>query len=217
MKEEDKKIYYRPELSQLLQNIEDLATRIYQTNYAEIFFKALSQSYENENPELAVYLNEIADVFSKPNGQEIFAEKYKEKLLKDYDIPRYYVLPFYQIRIVLEVYKEQFDTLEKEILKEYPDLTKQEEYMVKSFMRKISAPTRYPIDNGMYKYRGDIPEFYEYIERHIEYLKRELAPTIEKFNTPDKEEDKTPENALDVTDDLKIQEENENLDLSELY
>lgn len=36
------------------------------------------------------------------------------------------------------------------------------------------------------------------------------------FNTPDKE-DKTPENALDVTDDLKIQEENENLDLPELY
>ena len=46
-------------------------------------------------------------------------------------------------------------------------------------------------------------------ERHKEYLKRELAPTIEMFNTPDKE-DKTPENALDA-------EENENLDLPELY
>ena len=89
--------------------------------------------------------------------------------------------------------------------------------MVVSFMGKISAPTRYPIDNVMYKYKAYIPEFYEYIERHIEYLKRELEPTIEMFNTPDKEEDKTPENALDVTDDLKIQEENENLDLPELY
>ena len=40
------------------------------------------------------------------------------------------------------------------------------------------------------------------------------------FNTPDKEDGKTallPEKALDVTDDLKIQEENENLDLPELY
>ncbi len=220
MKKEDKKIYYRPELSQLLQNIEDLAIRIYQTNYAETFFKTLSQSYENENPELAAYLKEIADVFSKPNGWKIYAEKYMAKLLKDYDIPRDYVFHFYQIKMVLDVYKEQFDTLEKEILKEYPNLTKQEYFMVVSFMQKISAPTRYPIDNGMYKYRGDIPEFYEYIERHIEYLKRELAPTIEMFNTPDKEDGKTallPEKALDVTDDLKIQEENENLDLPELY
>ena len=205
---EDKKIYYRPELSQLLQNIEDLAIRIYQTNYAEIFFKALSQSYENENPELAAYLNEIADVYSKPNGQKIFAKEYMEKLLKDYDIPKYSLLPSYQIKMVLDVYKEQFDALEKQILKEYPNLTKQEYFMVVSFMRKISAPTRYPIDNCMHKYKADIPEFY--IERHIEYLKRELAPTIEMFNTPDKEEDKTPENALDA-------EENENLDLPELY
>lgn len=214
MKEADKKIYYRPELSQLLQNIEDLAIRIYPTNYAEIFYKALSQSYENENPELAAYLNEIADVFSKPNGRLIFAQKYEEKLLKDYDIPRDYVFPYYQIKMILEVYKEQFNALEKQILKEYPNLTKQEEFMVKSFMRKISAPTRYPIDNGMYKWKAYIPEFYEYIESHKEYLKRELTPTIEMFNTPDKEEDKTPEN---VTDDLKIREENENLDLPELY
>lgn len=192
MKEEDKKIYYRPELSQLLQNIEDLAIRIYQTNYAEIFFKALSQSYENENPELAVYLNEIADVFSKPNGQEIFAEKYKEKLLKDYDIPRYYVLPFYQIRIVLEVYKEQFDTLEKEILKEYPDLTKQEEYMVKSFMRKISAPTRNPnFVNGYYE--KNISDFYMYINSHRDYIKRECSIPIEQFNIPDEKEKDTDE------------------------
>lgn len=220
MKEEDKKIYYRPELSQLLQNIEDLAIRIYQTNYAEIFFKALSQSYENENPELAAYLNEIADVYSKPNGQKIFAKEYMEKLLKDYDIPKYSVFPSYQIKMVLDVYKEQFDTLEKQILKEYPNLTKQEYFMVVSFMRKISAPTRYPIDNGMYKYKAYIPEFYEYIERHKEYLQRELAPTIEMFNTPDKEDGKTallPEKVLDVTDNLKIQEENENLDLTELY
>lgn len=213
MKEEDKKIYYRPELSQLLQNIEDLAIRIYPTNYAEIFYKALSQSYENENPELAVYLKEIADVFSKPNGWLIFAKKYEEKLLKDYDIPRDYVFPYYQLKMILEVYKEQFNALEKQILKEYPNLTKQEEFMVVSFMRKISAPTRYPIDNGMYKYKADIPEFYEYIERHKEYLKRELAPTIEMFNSPDKED----ENALDATDDLKIQEENEISDLPELY
>ena len=217
MKEADKKIYYRPELSQLLQNIEDLAIRIYPTNYAEIFFKALSQSYENENPELAAYLKEIADVFSKPNGPIIFAQEYEAKLLKDYNIPKDYVFPFYQLKMILDVYKEQFNALEKQILKEYPDLTKQEEFMVVSFMRKISAPTRYPIDNGMYKYMADLPEFYAYIERHKEYLKRELAPTIEMFNTPDKEEDKTPENALDVTDDLKIQEENESLDLPELY
>lgn len=192
MKEEDKKIYYRPELSQLLQNIEDLAIRIYQTNYAEIFFKALSQSYENENPELAVYLNEIADVFSKPNGQEIFAEKYKEKLLKDYDIPRYYVLPFYQIRIVLEVYKKQFDTLEKEILKEYPDLTKQEEYMVVSFMRKISAPTRnLNFVNGYYE--KNISDFYRYINSHRDYIKRECSIPIEQFNIPDEKEKDTDE------------------------
>lgn len=192
MKEEDKKIYYRPELSQLLQNIEDLAIRIYQTNYAEIFFKALSQSYENETPELAVYLNEIADVFSKPNGQEIFAEKYKEKLLKDYDIPRYYVFPFYQIKMVLDVYKEQFDTLEKQILKEYPDLTKQEEYMVKSFMRKISAPTRNPnFVNGYYE--KNISDFYMYINSHRDYIKRECSIPIEQFNIPDEKEKDTDE------------------------
>ena len=214
MKEADKKIYYRPELSQLLQNIEDLAIRIYPTNYAEIFFKALSQSYENENPELAAYLKEIADVFSKPNGPIIFAQEYEAKLLKDYDIPKDYVFPFYQLKMILDVYKEQFNALEKQILKEYPNLTKQEEFMVVSFMRKISAPTRYPIDNGMYKYSADLPEFRAYIEHHKEYLKRELAPTIEMFNTPDKEEDKIPEN---VTDDLKIQEENESLDSPELY
>lgn len=217
MKESDKKIYYRPELSQLLQNIEDLAIRIYPTNYAEIFFKALSQSYENENPELAAYLKEIADVFSKPNGPIIFAKEYEAKLLKDYNIPIDYVFPFYQLKMILDVYKEQFNALEKQILKEYPNLTKQEEFMVVSFMRKISAPARYPIDNGMYKYSADLPEFRAYIERHKEYLKKELAPTIEMFNTPDKEEDKTPENALDVTDDLKIQEENESLDSPELY
>ena len=204
MKEEDKKIYYRPELSQLLQNIEDLAIRIYPTNYAEIFFKALSQSYENENPELAAYLKEIADVFSKPNGPIIVAQEYEAKLLKDYDIPKDYVFPFYQLKMILDVYKEQFNALEKQILKEYPNLTKQEEFMVVSFMRKISAPTRYPIDNGMYKYSADLPEFRAYIEHHKEYLKRELAPTIEMFNTPDKEEE-------------KIQEENENLDSPELY
>ena len=88
--------------------------------------------------------------------------------------------------------------------------------MVKSFIRKINAPARNPnFDNGVYN--ADISGFYIYMENHKEYLKRELAPTIEMFNTPDKEEDKTPENALDVTDDLKIQEKNENLDLSELY
>lgn len=215
MKPEDIKVNYRPELAHLLQNIEDLAIQVYQTNYAEIFFKSLSQSYENENPELAAYLKEIADVFLKPNGQDIFTEKYKTKLLTNYDIPRYYVLPSYQIRMVLEVYKEQFNSIEQDILKQYPDLTKQEEYMVKSFMRKISAPTRNPnFANGVYN--ADISEFYAYIKRHEEYLKRELEPTIEMFNIPDKEEDKTPENALDATDDLKIQEENEILDLPEL-
>lgn len=192
MKAEDKKIYYRPELSQLLQNIEDLAIRIYQTNYAEIFFKALSQSYENENPELAAYLNEIADVYSKPNGQKIFAEKYKEKLLKDYDIPKYSVFPFYQIKMVLDVYKEQFNALEKQILKEYPDLTKQEEYMVKSFMRKISAPTRNPnFANGYYE--KNISDFYRYIDSHIDYIKRECSIPIEQFNTPDEIEKDTDE------------------------
>ena len=177
MRTEDIKINYRPELAQLLQNIEDLAIHVYQTNYAEIFFKSLSQSYENENPELAAYLKEIAEVFLKTNGQEIFDEKYKEKLLKDYDIPRYYVLPSYQIRMVLDVYKEQFDSLEKQILKDYPNLTKQEEYMVKSFMRKISAPTRNPnFTNGYY---------HRYINYHIEYIKRECSIPIEQFNIPD--------------------------------
>lgn len=185
MKEADKKIYYRPELSQLLQNIEDLAIRIYSTNYAEIFFKVLSQSYENENPELAAYLKEIADVFSKPNGQEIFVEKYKAKLLTDYDIPRYYVLPSFQIKMVLEVYKEQFIALENTILNEYPDLTKQEEYMVKSFMRKISAPTRNTnFTNGYY---------HRYINYHIEYIKRECSIPIEQFNIPDDKDKDTDE------------------------
>lgn len=192
MKKEDKKIYYRPELSQLLQNIEDLAIRIYQTNYAETFFKALSQSYENENPELAAYLKEIADVFSKPNGWKIYAEKYMAKLLKDYDIPRDYVFHFYQIKMVLDVYKEQFDTLEKEILKEYPNLTKQEYFMVVSFMQKISAPTRNPnFVNGYYE--KNISDFYMYINSHRDYIKRECSIPIEQFNIPDEKEKDTDE------------------------
>lgn len=195
MKVEDIKINYRPELARILQNIEDLAIKIYQANYAEIFFKALSETYENENPELAAYLDEITNIFSNPNGQEIFVEKYKTKLLENYDIPIYYVFPSYQIRIVLEVYKEQFDAFEQQILKNYPDLTKQEEYMVKSFMRKISAPARNPnFANGYYE--KNISEFYRYIESHIEYIKRECSIPIEQFNISDKPETEN-ENDID--------------------
>lgn len=216
MTKEDKKIYYRPELAKILKDIENLAIKIYSDNFEEIFFHTLALSHENENPELSKRLEEVADIFTTPYAYEEYISHLKDIIADGYQINPKYLFPGNRIKIIMEASKEIIEEIEKYLLDTYgKSLTKQEVYMVKSFIRKINAPSRNPnFDNGVYN--ADISGFYDYMERHKEYLKRELAPTIEMFNTPDKE-DKTPENALDVTDDLKIQEENENLDLSELY
>ena len=217
MTKEDKKIYYRPELAKILKDIKDLAIKIYSDNFEEIFFHTLALSYENENPELSKRLEAVADIFTTPYAYEEYISHLKNIIADGYQINPQYLFPGNRIKIIMEASKEKIEEIEKYLLDTYgKSLTKQEVYMIKSFIRKINAPARNPnFDNGVYN--ADISGFYTYMENHKEYLKRELAPTIEMFNTPDKEEDKTPENALDVTDDLKIQEENENLDLPELY
>lgn len=209
MTKEDKKIYYRPELAKILKNIEDLAIKVYSDNFEQIFFQALARSYKYENPELSKRLEEVANALTTPDAYNEIVKYLQDIIADGFQINPQYLFPGNRIKIIIEASKEQMDEIIQFLLDAYgKSLTKQEIYMIKDFINKINAPYRDPnFDNG--RYNADISEFYEYIERHKEYLKRELAPTIEMFNTPDKEDGKTallPEKTLDVTDNLKIQE-----------
>ena len=190
MKEEDKRIECRPELAKKLQEAMDFAIDIYSANIKKTYYKFLAKAYADEDKEKSDFINKAAKCFDGSlMGSEQFYEYYDRDLTH-----KYHVAPFsYENvgKLVFPVYQMCFDELKKECLVE--GLSKSEQYLIKFFFEKLTAPLRNP---NVVVHEGSIECFYDKnhepilsferaMKDSVEYIKRECPYTIDAFSLPD--------------------------------
>lgn len=196
MKDEDKIIYYRPELAKEMEKIMNNTINLYEQNQLGILYMFLEKAERLQGKEEEANLLQAASkcvLQGKIFWYETFERDYREDLNKlEYSLGD--ITEASAARITFEIVQEMV-LKDKEALDLEP-LTKMEKYMVDHFFNVLLAPTRNPniqIHEGHNKCYYDEHRdafFSSDIKRSIEYIKKDCGNTLDIFNCPDEELDK---------------------------
>lgn len=194
MKEEDKKIEYRPELADELEECMNTAIKLYQSNIKGVYFYFMSFTMEKGvHDELLLKASECFKP-GVPFGEEQYYEHYQKEIASKYGCEIAEITEASAARLVFSIYKDLIEHAFNKI--DTSGFSKQEKYMVEHFKNIVLSPTRNPniqIKDGntkcYYDYtRGGNYEFEKAVKFGIEFIERECQATLEIFRTPDKEE-----------------------------
>lgn len=197
MKEEDKKIEYRPELADKLKSCIKDAIKLYKEEPKKVYYLLMSLLCEEkgdlEGKEL--FLN-ASDCFDEERcfGVEKYHEYYYKDIKAKYGSDVAEITSASAARLVFDLYREDIENSFDAI--DMSDFSKQEKYMVEHFKNIVLSPTRNPniqIKEGNAKCyydntRGGDFEFERDLKNGIQFIERECQPTLDIFRTPDKEE-----------------------------
>ena len=197
MKEEDKKIKYRPELADKLESCMKDAIKLYREEPKKVYYLLMSLlCEEKEDLEGKELFWKSSECFDKENrfGAEEYYEHYYKDIKERYGSDVADITSASAARLVFAIYKEDieqsFDAIDTS------GFSKQEKYMVEHFKNIVLSPTENPniqIKDGnakcYYDYtRGGNYEFERAVKSGIEFIERECQVTLEIFRTPDKEQ-----------------------------
>ena len=194
MKEEDKKIEYRPELADKLESCMKMAVNLYNASIRGVYFYFMSFTMEKGvHDELLLKASECF----KPGvtfGDEQYYEHYQKEIASRYGREIAEITEASAARLVFSIYKDLIEHAFNKI--DTSGFSKQEKYMVEHFKNIVLSPTRNPniqIKEGnaecYYDYtRGGNYEFERDLKFGIEFIERNCQVTLEIFRTPDKEE-----------------------------
>lgn len=196
MKEEDKKIEYRPELADKLECCMRDAIKLYKKEPREFFYFVVSllckEQGDLEGKEL--FLN-VSKCFNKESrfGREKYYEHYYKDVKLKYGEKIADITSASAARLLFIFYKEKIENSFNAI--DTSNLSKQEKHMVEHYKNILLSPTRNPnlqISEGSHLcyydslINGDY-KFNRQIESEIEFIERNCQATLDIFRTPDEE------------------------------
>lgn len=194
MKEEDKKIEYRPELADKLEECMKMAINLYKASIRGVYFYFMSFTMEKGvHDELLLKASECFKP-GVPFGDEQYYEYYQKEIASRYGREIAEITEASAARLVFSIYKDLIEHAFSKI--NTNGFSKQEKYMVELFKNIVLSPTRNPniqIKDGKtkcyYDYtKGGNYEFERDLKNGIEFIERDCQVALEIFRTPDKEE-----------------------------
>ena len=195
-----REINYRPNLSNKLQNILNLALKFYNINYQQAYFYILSCYYKNKkDTKLSKILETVSEMIAKQYNSDIIEEYIQDNkaLFRHNNIE--VLSPARSAYVIYELYKDDFNREQQNLIKVYKEteefkqnsLSSMEEYMIKSFFKSLTTPLRNPnieIKEGQTKCYYDRTlhaDFTQYLKEQLAYVEQNCKSIIETFNIED--------------------------------